>query len=77
MQSMLGLVAAGLGISLVPASLQNLRRPGVVYKALSAPTSEIEISLAIRKGENDPVESSFIDVARRVAKDFKKQRRLS
>jgi DNA-binding transcriptional LysR family regulator len=71
MQSMLGLVAAGLGISLVPASLRNLRRPGVVYKTLTEPTSEIEISLAIRKGENDPVEQSFIDVALRIAKRFK------
>jgi DNA-binding transcriptional LysR family regulator len=75
MQSMLGLVAAGLGISLVPASLRNLRRPGVVYKELASPTSEIEISLAIRKGENAPVERSFIEVALRIAKSFKKRQR--
>lgn len=74
MQTMLGLVAAGLGISLVPASLQNLRRPGIVYKTLSTPTAEIEISLATRNGENDPVERSFINVALQVAKTVKKQR---
>ncbi|HWB61539.1 MAG TPA: LysR family transcriptional regulator [Chthoniobacteraceae bacterium] len=74
MQSMLGLVAAGLGVSLVPASLQNLRRPGIVYKPLSTPTSEIEISLAMRKGESDPVERSFIEAALRIAKRAKRQR---
>ena len=73
MQSMLGLVAAGLGVSLVPASLRNLRRPGIVYKTLSTPTAEIEISLAIRKGENDPVETSFIEVALKIAGALRKK----
>lgn len=72
MQSMLGLVAAGLGISLVPSSLKNLQRPGVVYKTLDTATPEIELSLGIRKGENSPVEQSFIEVALRVAQIFRK-----
>lgn len=70
MQSMLGLVAAGLGVSLVPSSLQNLRRPGVVYRSFTGCTEQIEISLAIRKGEKSPVENSFIQVALQVAKSF-------
>jgi DNA-binding transcriptional LysR family regulator len=70
MQSMLGLVAAGLGVSLVPASLQNLKRPGIVYKPLLKCTSQIEISLATRKGQRAPVERSFIDVALRVARNI-------
>jgi len=74
MQSMLGLVAAGLGVSLVPSSLQNLRRPGVVYRKLATATPQIEISLAMRKGENIPVEQSFIDVALRVASQIQKER---
>ena len=71
MQSMLGLVAAGLGISLVPSSLQNLQRPGVVYKQLSDSTAQIEISLASRKSPPVPVETSFIEVALRVAKGLR------
>jgi len=77
MQSMLGLVAAGLGVSLVPSSLQNLRRPGVVYRKLSTATPQIEISLAIRKGESVPVEQSFIDVALRVASRIQRDRTVA
>jgi len=74
MQSLLGLVAAGLGVSLVPNSLRNLRRPGVVYRTLTIPTPQIEISLAIRKVGIIPVERSFVDVALRVAADLRKRR---
>jgi DNA-binding transcriptional LysR family regulator len=73
MQTLLGLVAAGLGVSLVPSSLQNLRRPAVVYKKLRAFTPQIEISLATRKDESMPVMTSFIDVALRVANGLRKR----
>jgi DNA-binding transcriptional LysR family regulator len=34
MQTIISLVAAGLGVALVPASLQRLRRDGVIYRPL-------------------------------------------
>jgi DNA-binding transcriptional LysR family regulator len=34
MQTIISLVAANMGVALVPASLQNLQRAGVVYKPL-------------------------------------------
>lgn len=36
MQVILGLVAAGLGIALLSASVQHFRRPGVVYRDIRA-----------------------------------------
>lgn len=68
MQTLLGLVAAGLGVSLVPSSMQNLRRPGLVFKTLADKPSEIELSLALRCGEPSPVERAFLDVALSVAR---------
>lgn len=70
MQSILGLVSAGLGVSLVPASLRHLQRRGVVYKTLAASTAMIEMSLAVRRGAPVPVEQSFIDIAMRVAREI-------
>ncbi|MDD5350925.1 MAG: LysR substrate-binding domain-containing protein, partial [Chthoniobacteraceae bacterium] len=63
MQSILGLVAAGMGVSLVPSSLQKLQRPGVVYKTLAGETVEIELSLALREGDLTPVQKAFVTVA--------------
>jgi DNA-binding transcriptional LysR family regulator len=67
MQSILGLVAAGLGIALVPWSIQNLQRPGVVYKTLVDKTAEIELSLALRAGDLTAVQQSFVAMAIDVA----------
>ncbi|CAH2892398.1 MAG: Transcriptional regulator, LysR family [uncultured Paraburkholderia sp.] len=33
MQTIVSLVSAGMGVALVPQSLRNLRRTGVVYRA--------------------------------------------
>ena len=37
LQTQLGLVAAGLGVSLVPSAATCLPRPGVVYREISGP----------------------------------------
>ena len=67
MQSMLSLVAAGMGVSLVPSSIRNLQRPGVVYKTVAGKTAEIELSLALRAGDLTPVQEAFVAVAMDVA----------
>src|SRR5919206_477395 len=38
MQTIVGLVSAGMGIALVPQSVSNLKRPGVEYKLLAGQT---------------------------------------
>src|SRR5438067_2225806 len=50
--STLSLVAAGLGVSLVPASLERLGMDGVVFRRLSAETRpQAPLNLAHRRGE--------------------------
>lgn len=66
-QTVLSIVEAGLGISLVPASLRMLKRPGVAYRPLSPPGPTLETVIAWRRGSELPLVRAFVDVARRVA----------
>jgi DNA-binding transcriptional LysR family regulator len=61
----LNLVAAGLGVSLVPASLRSLQMEGVVYRRL-AEVSQLKapLILACRRGENSAAVQRFIDLVR-------------
>lgn len=40
MQTIVNLVSAGLGVALVPRAMQQLQRPGIVYRALPAALAE-------------------------------------
>ncbi len=68
LQTITSLVAAGIGVSLVPASLQNLRRVGVVYKRLRGISAKIEIAAAYREDQAPPVLELFLAVIREVAR---------
>ena len=46
--------AAGLGVALVPASVQHLRITGATYLPLAGTTREVELALATRAGETSP-----------------------
>ena len=59
------LAAAGMGVTLVPASMQTAHREGVVYLRLT-PSPLSELSLAYRAGDTSPVLSAFLEVAREV-----------
>jgi DNA-binding transcriptional LysR family regulator len=67
MQTIVSLVSAGMGVALVPQSLRNLRRTGVVYRPLAANAPVVETGLAWRTGDVSPVLAAFIEVVRRVA----------
>jgi DNA-binding transcriptional LysR family regulator len=43
MQTTVSLVAGGIGVTLVPASLQNLQRAGVAYKHVEGLSPEVEL----------------------------------
>jgi DNA-binding transcriptional LysR family regulator len=64
--STLNLVAAGLGVSIVPESLRRLQMDGVVYRKL-ADSAHITapLILACRRGENSAAIQRFIDVVQR------------
>ena len=61
MQTIVSLVAANLGIAIVPASLQHLQRTGVVYKAMEEPVPEIETMLAWRRSAPSMTVQRFLD----------------
>jgi DNA-binding transcriptional LysR family regulator len=67
MQTIVSLVSAELGVALIPASLMNLRRTGVTYKALRQTSPMTEIHLAWRRGDELPALRVFLEVARHSA----------
>jgi DNA-binding transcriptional LysR family regulator len=69
MQTLIGLVAAGIGVALVPISVSLLHRPGVVYRPLSGRAPTVELALAWRSGPLSPVVAAFLAVARASAQE--------
>jgi DNA-binding transcriptional LysR family regulator len=67
----LSFVAAGLGISIVPASLQRLRIDGVAYRRLEgAARLTAPLNLLSRRGDPSAVVRHFLALARKAAKRF-------
>lgn len=64
MQTIVSLVSAGMGVALVPQSLRNLRRTGVVYRPLAERTPLVETGLVWRTADVSPVLAGFIEVVR-------------
>lgn len=66
MQTIISLVSAELGVALIPASLTNLRRTGVVYKPLKQQSPLTGIHLAWRRGDELPALRVFVELASRL-----------
>jgi DNA-binding transcriptional LysR family regulator len=67
MQTVAGLVAAGFGISVMPASIQRIDVHGVVYRSL--PTKHVvDIAFTHRTDDDSPALRAFAAVAREIAK---------
>jgi DNA-binding transcriptional LysR family regulator len=63
--AIIGLVATGLGVALVPWSMCTLRRSDVVYKRLEPPvTATVETGVVWRTGDESPVITRFLNVVR-------------
>jgi len=67
MQTVVSLVSSGLGVALVPASLANLGRRGVIYREISDPHPRLDLWLAWR-GALGAAGRDFVMHARRVAR---------
>jgi DNA-binding transcriptional LysR family regulator len=68
--STLNLVAAGLGISLVPESLQRMHMDGVIFRRLTgAAQPKAPLYLASRRGETSPSVRRFLELVRRSGHD--------
>jgi DNA-binding transcriptional LysR family regulator len=67
--STLNLVAAGLGISLVPASLRRMNMDGVTYRRLRGAAQPVApLILAVRRGDTSAAVRRFLELVRRMAK---------
>ena len=67
----LPLVAAGIGIAILPASLQHMNIPGVAYRRLTGSTQlKASLSLASRRGDTSAVVRQFVNLAKRMAKNY-------
>jgi DNA-binding transcriptional LysR family regulator len=63
MQTIVSLVAAGMGVALVPASLRHLRRTGVEYRQLKDKTRPVEIGLVWSAANESPSVRAFVALA--------------
>ncbi|WP_343231201.1 LysR family transcriptional regulator [Rhodomicrobium vannielii] len=66
MHTIVALVAAGLGVALVPASMRSLRQEGVAYRDIADAPDSLTVELAVlwRRGEPSSVVTAFLDTVR-------------
>jgi DNA-binding transcriptional LysR family regulator len=64
MQTIISLVAAGFGVSLVPESVGHVDRAGVAFRPITGPTTTIELAIAWRAGVHSAVRDAFLEIAR-------------
>lgn len=62
--TMIGLVAAGCGISVLPASFEGIHMEGVVYRPLADPEATTSLLLARQANGGGPLVQAFADLAR-------------
>ena len=65
MESVIGLVAAGVGIALVPAMAQKLRIAEVVYRPISDSYASVQFAMAWRKDNASPALRALLGIAKR------------
>jgi DNA-binding transcriptional LysR family regulator len=69
--STLPLVAAGIGVSIVPTSMQQMNVRGVVYRRLKGSAQlKAPLNLAMPRGGNSSASRQFLSLARKAAKTF-------
>lgn len=71
--TIIGLVSAGLGVSILPASFRRTRVDGVVYRTLSDPEATTAVWLVRRQNEGSPLVLSFIDLVTREAASLRRR----
>ncbi|MCJ9709150.1 LysR family transcriptional regulator [Bordetella hinzii] len=68
LQTALGLVVAGLGLTLVPASVQRSNRADIVCLPVDAPAFTSPVILSWRRGDSSPFLAQAIAAAERLAR---------
>jgi DNA-binding transcriptional LysR family regulator len=65
-ETIIGLVAVGMGITLLPASIGEWRRRGVIYRPLADVDVLVDMAVAWRKKGANSVVRAFLEVVREV-----------
>ena len=60
-QTVLGLVASGIGPCLLPDFIKNIRRPGVQYVPLAGSPPAVKLAVVWRRDNADPLVKSFVN----------------
>jgi DNA-binding transcriptional LysR family regulator len=66
--SIVHIVAAGFGVSIVPQSLEQIHTDGVSYLHIEGEAPRALVSLAYRRGDPSTVVRNFVTLARRAAR---------
>jgi DNA-binding transcriptional LysR family regulator len=67
MVTILGMVAGGMGISILPSSVQSLQRDGVVYRPILEQTTMTQLTAAWQRNNSSAILQHFLDIARAVS----------
>lgn len=70
MQTIIGLVAADIGVAIVPSSATTLRHPDVVYRPLAQRAAPVEMTAIWRKDTPSPTLAGFIEIIRERTHDI-------
>jgi DNA-binding transcriptional LysR family regulator len=62
--SIVHLVAAGFGVSVVPQSIEQIRADGIVYVRISGDAPRAPIGLAVRRDNRSAAVRNFVALAR-------------
>jgi DNA-binding transcriptional LysR family regulator len=65
--TILGLVAGEMGISILPSSVQNLQRQGVVYRPIQEKTPVNQLIAVWRHGDSSTILEQFLKIAETVS----------
>ncbi|RAS74583.1 LysR substrate-binding domain-containing protein [Priestia endophytica] len=64
MHTIVNLVATGMGISVVPSSVESIKRSGIVYKKIQETTPKVNLYISWRQDEKSTIVDHFLTVAR-------------
>jgi DNA-binding transcriptional LysR family regulator len=67
--TIIGLVAAGLGVTVLPASYRRMRIDGVVYRTVLDPNATSAVWLVQRKDQQSPMAKAFVELVTQRAED--------
>jgi DNA-binding transcriptional LysR family regulator len=66
--SIVHMVAAGFGVSIVPQSLEQIHAEGVAYLRIEGEAPRTLVSLACRRDDRSTIVRNFVALARRTAR---------